>query len=206
MALLGTAPGSDPVGSGPKRPRSASLGPAWLGWLAGLLFTALLLAEVPPAAPLTSEYQLKAVFLYNFAQFVEWPDAAFTSPGAPLVIGVFGPDPFGPYLDGVVQGEKIGGRPLVVRRCTRLQDIAGCHILFVTDAERLPQVLAAVAGRPVLTVGDSEHFNREGGIVRFTVTEGRIRLLINLDSAKAVHLVISSKILRPARIVAPGKD
>src|SRR5437867_1187382 len=51
------------------------------------------------------EYQVKAVFLFNFAQFVEWPPAAFADDKSPIVIGILGDDPFGAYLDEVVRAE-----------------------------------------------------------------------------------------------------
>src|SRR3990172_10053935 len=46
-----------------------------------------------------SEYQVKAAILFNFAKFVEWPDAAFPDPATPIIIGVLGEDPFGSALD-----------------------------------------------------------------------------------------------------------
>jgi len=77
------------------------------------------------AAP-PGEYQLKAVFMFNFAQFVEWPPQAF--PDAPLVIGVLGQDPFGAYLDETVRAETVNNRPLVVQRYGRVEDINTCHV------------------------------------------------------------------------------
>ena len=150
------------------------------------------------------EYQLKAVFLYNFAQFTEWPPDAFQDPQAPIIIGIFGKDPFGESLDEAVRGEKVGGRPLVIRRFTRLEDVQTCHILFLTDSQskRLPAILAAVKGRGILTVSDMENFVPQGGMVRFLTRNNRIQLRINMDAVKAARLTISSKILRSAEIVS----
>ena len=86
------------------------------------------------AAP-SREYQIKAVFLYNFVQFVEWPDAAFSDAGAPLRIGVLGEDPFGPALDEAVQGETIRSRRLVVKRAQRLDELADCQLVFYANSE-----------------------------------------------------------------------
>ena len=74
----------------------------------------LVASATASAAP--TEYQVKAVFLFNFSRFVEWPPAAFASPDAPFVVGVFGHDPFGADLDEVVKGRSVNGRPLIVRR------------------------------------------------------------------------------------------
>src|SRR5262245_46212858 len=84
-----------------------------------------------------AEFQVKAVFLYNFTQFIDWPDAAFKSPDAPFVIGIIGDDPFGSYLDEAVAGEKIGMHPILIKRFNDLRSVAGCHMLYVnaTDPE-----------------------------------------------------------------------
>src|SRR5438874_7448378 len=89
----------------------------------GLACLWIILAGLFPAAPISSaqtapskEYQVKAVFLFNFAQFVDWPANAFSGTNAPLVIGVLGEDPFGSFLDETVRGETVNGHPLVVQR------------------------------------------------------------------------------------------
>ena len=179
--------------------------PAWLLGLALLRLTAPDASAQPVASP---EYQLKAVFLFNFAQFVEWPARAFREPTAPLVIGVLGEDPFGAYLDDLVSGEKIGDRPLVIRRGQRTEDLNGCHIVFISrsEARDMEGIVARLKGRSLLTVSDVETFTRQGGMVRFVMEDGKIRLRINVEAAKACELTISSKILRPGTIVTPGKD
>jgi hypothetical protein len=169
-------------------------------------------AAVPAQAPARDapvpEYQIKAVFLFNFAQFVTWPAGAFPDSGGPLVIGVLGEDPFGPYLDETVQGETAHGHRIEVRRFEQLDEITDCHILFVSRGEldRLDQILAALEGRSVLTVGDAESFTGRGGMIRFVTDRNRLRLRINLEAARAAELTLSSKLLRPAKIVKTGED
>jgi len=156
----------------------------------------------------SAEFQLKAVFLFNFAQFVEWPARAWPTADAPLVIGVIGDDPFGTYLDELVRNEKVGAHPLAIQRLKRADDVAGCHILFFSRSEvdALDPALEALRGRSVLTVSDLDSFSRKGGMVRFVMEAGKIRLRINVEAAKAGELKISSKILRPATVVTQGKD
>jgi hypothetical protein len=69
-----------------------SLSAAWLVMSMLLLSGGVELSAQTAAAP---EYQVKAVFLFNFAQFVHWPPQAFPDAQAPLVIGVVGESPFG---------------------------------------------------------------------------------------------------------------
>jgi hypothetical protein len=178
------------------------------GWWLGALLLAGWAAAPARAQTPSAEYQVKAVFLFNFAQFVDWPAAAFPHPDAPIVIAVLGKDPFGAYLDNLVRGEHIGERPLVIRRCSRVEELAGCHLVFISRVENreLEAILAKLKGEPVLTVSDADTFTRAGGMVRFAREGGKIRLRINVEAARASQLTISSKVLRPDTIVTPGRD
>lgn len=162
----------------------------------------LLSAMCWPAAP-PSEYQVKAVFLFNFGQFVEWPKDAFDTPQAPFVIGILGDDPFGQTLDDVIRGESVGPHSLVVRRFRDVAEISDCNILFIsrTEQERLGEALSAVKAHSVLTVTDIDGAEKQGAIIVLFNDRNRIRMRINLAAAKAKQLVISSKLLRPAEVV-----
>ena len=150
-----------------------------------------------------SEYQVKAVFLFNFAQFVAWPAAAFAAPDAPLVICVLGNDPFGDALDKTVRDERVGGRPFQIRRYQSVDEIQACHILFINRSEgnRPEAILAGLEQRPILTVSDADGFAQRGGMIRFVSDRNRIRLQLNLAATQAAHLTISSKLLRVAEII-----
>jgi hypothetical protein len=153
------------------------------------------------------EREIKATFLFNFAQFVEWPAASFADPRAPLVIGVLGDDPFATVLDAVIRGEVIKSRPLVVTRFRRAEDVVACHILFVSSSEtsRYPSIFEALQGRAILTVGDTDGFATSGGMIRFITEKSRIRLRINLGAARSAGLTISSQLLRAAEVVGQGR-
>jgi hypothetical protein len=174
----------------------AGLGRAFLT----LLFTMSAVCW-PAAAP--GEYQVKAVFLFNFGQFVEWPAAAFDTPQAPFVICILGEDPFGDTLDEVVRGESVGAHSLVVRRFRQASAVRDCNILFISRAERerLGDALSVVRGHSVLTVTDIDGAEKQGAIIVLFNDRNRVRMRINLAAAKASRLVISSKLLRPAEVV-----
>jgi hypothetical protein len=166
---------------------------SFLLWIA---YASLLAAE--PVA----EYQLKAAFLHRFAQFVEWPaDRAATTP---IVIGVVGTDPFGPYLDDLVAGDQLGTHPFEIRRYRQPADVDACDILFVSRSEllRLKEILAHIDHRPTLTVSDIEDFARHGGVIELATERNRVVLKINVEAAKSANLTLSSKLLRSAQVVS----
>jgi hypothetical protein len=158
---------------------------------------------VLPARAQSNEYQLKAVFLYNFVQFVEWPPGAFPSAETPLRIGILGNDPFGPALDEAIQNASVNHRRLAVVRSGNLADLQECQLIFVSQSEagQLPQILAAENSRPILTVSDIDHFAQAGGDIGFFLSDGKVRFAINAGAARQSGLKISSQLLNLGRIV-----
>lgn len=170
---------------------------AFLGcWL---LLPLLNAAEQPRSA---SEYDIKAVFLYNFTKFTDWPENAFPSTNSPIIIAVAGQDPFGKALDEVMKGEAVRRHPLQVQRLNGGAPIPHCHILFIARSEkdRLDSLLKEVQGRPILTVADTPRAAERGVMVNLVVQES-VRMEINQAAIAAARLQVSSKLLSLARIV-----
>lgn len=169
----------------------------------GFFLSALATAPATSLAEVSKEYQVKAVFLFNFSQFVQWPPTTFTRADQPFCIGILGADPFGSFLDETVKGEKVEGHSLVIRRYQRVDEVKNCQILFIgrSEMDHLKIILQALKGKNILTVGDKEGFIREGGIIRFVTENNKVHLRVGLEAAKDANLEISSKILRLAEIV-----
>src|SRR3981081_2389255 len=154
----------------------------------------------------SSEYLIKAGFIYNFAKFVEWPSATFSQPDSPIVIGVLGTDPFGNVLDRIVEDKKIGPRGFVVKRYKwgkDLKDLKDCKILFVSGSERahIDEILQSVKGLSVLTVGETPGFAERGGVIRFARVQDRHPVQVHVDAAHRADLNISSRLLTLAKII-----
>jgi hypothetical protein len=141
------------------------------------------------------EYQVKAAFLFNFAKFVEWPHPAPLS--KTFVIGVLGEDRIVALVEAVVRGKKVQGRRIHVRALHPAEDPTDCDILFVTVDEdrRSADLVRRARGASVLTIGESELFLRDGGIIRFVEDGHRIRFQINAAGAEQVGIKISSQLL-----------
>jgi len=171
-------------------------------WLALTFAVALLSASPVAMAEVGREYQVKAAFVFNFAQFVQWPGKAFSSDDAAFVIATVGADPFEGALEKAVAGKTISGHPVIVKHFATSDQIGDCHLLFVPAGEdaNLSAVFRRIGERPVLTVGESEAFPRTGGCIRFYIEEGKVRFEINPDAATKANLKISAKLMSLARV------
>jgi YfiR/HmsC-like len=170
-----------------------------------LLFATIAAATFLSAAPSASaqqskpeEYQVKAVYLFNFGRFIEWPDAAIK--GQTFTICVLGEDPFGRVLDTTLAGEAINNRKLVARRIGSVRDATNCQILFISSSEasRVAEIVTAMNKTGTLTVSDTPGFANKGGMIQFVLVENKVRFDVNLTAAEKEGLTISSQLLKVA--------
>jgi len=154
------------------------------------------------------EYQIKAAFLYNFAKFVEWPPATFQDASGPIHICVLGSTPLDWMMEDMVRDKNVDGRALTVRKFTNISQAGNCQILFVSASEQKHQraILESTKTSDVLTVGETDTFVAEGGVVGFNLERGRIHFDINLQAAQLQRLRISSKLLSLATNVRKAQQ
>lgn len=165
--------------------------------VARLLCAGMLMLESLSAHASSSEYELKAAFIYQIAKFVEWPPSR-----GPLRLCVVGGNPFGPALE-TIRGKPLNERKVEVALLAPGADLRECAMLFIAaSAERhLERIVAISRGSGTLTISDTEGFSERGAMVNFYLENGKVRFEINLDAARQSDLKISSKLLSLARIV-----
>jgi hypothetical protein len=148
------------------------------------------------------EYQLKSVFLFNFAKFVKWPSTIFQDSRTPFYICIIGEDPFKQVLDIAIENESIENHPVLIERLDNIKNAESCQIVFIAESEKenLSNIILHLENYPVLTVSDIEFFMEKGGMIQFFKLDKKVRLLINPDKTKAVGLQISANLLRIAKI------
>jgi YfiR/HmsC-like len=154
-----------------------------------------------------SEYAIKAEFIERFTRFIDWPEDAFSGPGAPFVICVIGDNPFGDYLAHLARDRKIKDRPVWLLEPRKLSELDACHIVFIAASEsgRVAAIVARVRGKPILTIGDTPGFAQGGVIINFFLERDLVHFEINLDEARRTGLTFSTKLLKLARVVRSGQ-
>lgn len=189
------APERDPAR--PARVKCRAIRPALCGLIFSIFFLAVVEAQVP------KEYQVKAGLIFQFTRFVEWPKQKFSGTNDPIVIGVLGKNPFGPELENATQGRKTNGREFVIRAIDSVEAAKKTHLLFIgADYDRPQDVFhRALKGCGVLTIGESDSFFKQGGIISFIRAGDNVHFKINMDAADDAGLKISSHLQKLAKQV-----
>ena len=153
------------------------------------------------------EYQIKAAYLYNFINFIEWPTDSPVNNSPSMNLCILGEDPFGKDLDDI-RNEIVKGKKLNVKYSGSLDKLRSCNILFIPASERnhISQILKLIGNSSVLTVSDVEESARQGVIISFLVEQKKVRFAINNEAARRAGFKISAKLLKLAKIVNTSKD
>ena len=170
-------------------------------FMAALLMLTLLStpATGTPDEAQRTEYRIKTAFLYNFSRFVSWPEAVLQG-SSEFSLCTLGSTPFEEQLD-TLTGKTVHGKTLVVKRFDRPEDTLDCQLVFIGQSDEPGEALWILKERPVLTVSDAAAFTEKGGMIQFRVIDNKIRFRINVDTARAAGLTISSKLLSLATSV-----
>lgn len=142
--------------------------------------------------------KFKAVFIYNFIEYVKWPAA---KESGPFVIAVLGKSDITPFLQQIAPKRKVGGRKIEVRVQEALEsDPPSCHILFVTSAyeKELEAIKGKLQGGYVLTVSDTKGFVQKGAHINFVLVDGKLKFEINPKTLDEAGLYMSSQLLKLA--------
>lgn len=189
---------------------------AWRGYVSGLLgwlacVCLLALASVSASAAEVDrglERTVKAVFLYKFLNYADWPDSAFADPRAPFVIGVYGADDMVGELTTLAAARPDSDRPIQVRKIARGDSLAGLHVLFLGGGANnlLPMLAQARERRGLLIVTESDRAAGAGTVINLLVVDGRVRFDVFLDAADKSGIRLSSRLLSVARFVRNGAE
>ena len=136
--------------------------------------------------------------------YTEWPKEAFADERAPFVLGILGKDPFEKGIE-FIKGKTVKGRNLVVTNFSSIQQVSGCHILFISSSEKdhLGEILKSLENSNILTVAEMDRFIEQSGMISIFVEKtrtgfGNLKYDVNQRAAEKAKLRINSYVLAKA--------
>ena len=170
-----------------------------------LLILGLLFLQLPEAVAADSplEAKVKTAYIFNILQFVKWPENASREDPGVIRIIVLGSDPVGDLLEELSKS-PMEGLELKVERCADEADVPlPAQIVFVSRSlePRLAEILQELQGKNILTMSDIAQFSRRGGVIGFFQERGKVKIEINLRTAREAGLQIDARLLEIARVI-----
>lgn len=153
-----------------------------------------------------ADYPIKALMLRKFAYYTDWPkNSAAQDKQESFILGVIGDSSFFSYLEKYYETkkEKIKDREVHIRNISRVDEVPGCDMLFISAEmwKLLPEILAVTRSKPILTVGNTQGYTEMGVLINFYSEEEKNKFEINFRAVRESGLFMSSNLLKLARLV-----
>lgn len=145
---------------------------------------------------------IRSAMVYNFCKFVQWPHNA---PGDSLILGVVGDHLQSPDFSSIA-GKNVGSIPIAVRMVDSSDKLRGCQLVYIANDQRaaLGETLSVAQAESILTISELDGFCNDGGIIQLVERRGKLRFFINRGAADDAQLLLSSQLLKVAKIVEGG--
>lgn len=141
---------------------------------------------------------MKAVFIFNFIKYIEWPE---NRTSGPFIIAILGRSRITPFLSLIATKKKVNGRAIIVHEIERGDTAKNAHVLFIdSGAVNIAEVFPHLSDLNLLVVTDKENAARNGAGICFYIENGRVKFEINRKNIQNADLFVSSRLLRLASI------
>lgn len=144
--------------------------------------------------------KFKALFLYNFTKYIEWPA---DKQGGDFVIGVLGNSPIIKELDIIASKKKIGLQPIKVKVFNSINDIGSCHVLFIPSGKSssLAQVNKKIAEKGILVITDKPGLGKKGSGINYVLNGGHQDFEINKNTIEQQNLKVNSSLFALGTVI-----
>jgi len=156
-----------------------------------------------PVIPQTRESMLKAGFVEKFTHFVEWDESRFGS-DTTFKIAVIGENDLIVALVQIFMKVRVNDKKVIIKKISSASQLTDHRILVISGEIPQPEIksiVAATAGKHVLTIGETRGYGKLGLIINMIVVNDMIRFEVNKGSLNKSGLRMSSLLLNSAILI-----
>jgi len=108
----------------------------------------------------------------------------------------------------MLDGKNSDSRLIHVVLSPSAEELERCNILYIADSspQKTRAALEKVHSKGILTVGDTNSFLRQGGMIGLVTVGEQVQIQVRLEIAQESRLKISSRLLSIAVLVPPTAD
>ena len=146
-----------------------------------------------PAGAIDTNAKIKAVFIYNFTKYIEWPknyqEGEFT-------IGIVGESPLYSELTKMTQTKKVANQSLQVKKFSSADEVSKCHILYLSKdkSAEISPLLKKLKNNSTLIVTEEAGLVDKGAGINFIIKNNRQKFELNKGNVEKYKLKVSSSL------------
>ncbi len=150
---------------------------------------------VPPDQSEEANAKIKAIYIYNFTKYIEWPEAYKEGN---FVVGVLGTSvPLVNELNKMAGSKTVGTQKFEIKSVASPAECAKCHIVYILsdNSGQLPDVIGKVKGKSALIVTDKSGLATKGSGINFFVDGNKQKIELNRSNIERYKLKVASTLV-----------
>ena len=138
--------------------------------------------------------KFKALFMYNFTKYLEWPAS---KQSGEFIIGVFGNSPIISELNIIAQKRKVGVQQIIVKKITESSQLTDCSIIYVPDSRstKIQEIMQSCNGKGVALITDKPGMAQTHSGINYVKINGKQNFEINRKHLEAQGIKVNSALL-----------
>ncbi|WP_083631321.1 YfiR family protein [Labilibacter marinus] len=136
----------------------------------------------------------KALFMFNFAKYIEWPAS---SNQTEFVIGVYGNDEIITELKKLAAARKINNKSIVVKSVKSPSEAGNAHIFYIPPSKsgEIDKVTSFFTGKSTLIVSDKDGLCKKGAGINYVMQGGKMKFEVNKANIIKQKLKVDPKLI-----------
>jgi len=144
--------------------------------------------------------KFKALFMYNFTKYIEYPAS---KQAGNFVIAVVGDSPIIGELQTIAERKTVGQQKIEVKKIAATDDVTKCHIVFVPEnkSNTATDIAGKITGKGVVLITDKPGLGKSVAGINYVSNAGKQSFEVNQNHLKSHGVNVASTLLTLGKVV-----
>ena len=141
---------------------------------------------------------VKAIYIYNFTKYIEWPQ---DYKEGNFVVGVLGSNAaLLNELTKMASSKTVGSQKIEIQTVSSVADAPKCNIIYILsdNSSQLSDISGKLKGKSTLIVTDKPGMAKQGSAINFVILENKQKIELNKANIDKYKLKVASTLVEMA--------
>jgi hypothetical protein len=138
--------------------------------------------------------KFKALFMYNFTKYLEWPESYRQGD---FIITVIGESALVDELKIIAEKKKVGFQPIIIQKITSLDQINKCHIIYIPESKtsQINEIKNKLSSSSTVIISDNPGAIAKGAGINYVVNSGKQVFEISKSNLEKQNIKVGADLL-----------
>ncbi len=138
--------------------------------------------------------KFKALFMYNFTKYIEWPQ---NKQSGDFVIGVIGNPAIAGELNAIADRKSVGSQAIKVKEINSSDEMGKMHIVYVAEgkSDEAAAIAGKIKGKGVVLITDKPGFAQSTSGINYIKKDGKPNFEVSSKHLAEEGVKVSSQLM-----------